>query len=334
MGSYKIGVLGLGFAGEAQVKAFQENPNTQGVAAHTRNRERLAQMAEQYQIEKPVESYDELLDSGIDVVVICTPDQLHTDYVLQALNQGINILCEKPLATSLDDARTMVSAAKNSGRIFMTGQCARFFDRSQFAKQLMDRGELGEVFFAESDYLHNVLEFLHGWRIDPECPQNMVLGGGCHPMDLVRWFLGDVETVYAFANKKAYPDDVPIEHDCILMRLKFKSGAIGKILVSIGCQRPYSLGLRLYGTEGTLVDEKFFLARYGQFEDFMDARLPAHSHDFNHVFDEQAVHLVDCLDKGEQPIADAVEGAKTVASSLAGVDSIETGQPVAVAEVE
>jgi len=331
---YKVGVEGLGFAGEAQVKAFQQNERTQVTAVHTRTPENQKAFVAKNEVGGEAESFDALLDSGIDVAVICTPDHLHTDYCLKALERGTHVLCEKPLATSVEDVQAIVAAAKKSGRAFMTGQCARFFDRSQFARQLLDRGELGEIFFGEADYLHDIKEFLHGWRIDPAAPQNMVLGGGCHPLDLLRWYLGDVESVHAVANKIAFPEDSPIEFDCVLLSLKFESGAIGKVLISIGCQRPYSLGLSLYGTEGTLVDERFYLARYAQFEDFMDAKLPKHDHDANNIFDLQAAHLVDCLDQGVQPIADAVEGAKTVATCLAGDESIRTGAPVKVPSVE
>lgn len=332
--TYRIGVMGLGFAGEAQVKAFQGCERTCVTGAFTRNQARLGEICAQFEIERAAESYDALLDSGIDVVVICTPDHLHTDYAIAALEKGLHVLCEKPLATTVEDLQAIAAAAKKSGKVFMTGQCARFFDRSQFARQLIDRNELGDLFFAESDYLHNAIEFFHGWRIDPSAPQDMVLGGGCHPVDLLRWYVGDVESVHAVANRKCLPDGNPIELDCILMSLKFVSGAIGKVLVSVGCQRPYSLGLSLYGSEGTLVDEQFFLTRYSQFEDFMDAKLPKHDHDANRIFDDQAAHLVDCMDQGVQPMADAIEGAKTAATCLAGVDSIRTGAPAKVAGIE
>lgn len=212
----------------------------------------------------------------------------------------------------------------------MTGQCARFFARSQFAKNLMDRGELGTLFFAEADYLHDIADFLHGWRVDPDSPQNIVLGGGCHPIDLLRWFAGDVDEVHAVANKMVFPDTIPMEHDCALLNLRFAGGAIGKCLIAVGCSRPYSLGLSLYGDEGTLVNEQLFLKRYAGVQDFMDVPLGPHAHEGSNLFDDQAQHLIECLDSGVQPMADVVEGAKTVATCLAGAESIQTGKPVKV----
>lgn len=328
--TYKVGVVALGFAGVAQVEAFQKNPRTRVTAACTRNPQRLQEVCAKYEIGQPCNSYEQLLATDVDLVVICTPDHLHTDYALQALAAGKHVLCEKPLVTSLEDARRLVNSARSTDRIFMTGQCARFFPRSVFAKSLVERGELGPLFFAEADYIHDAADFFRDWRVDPAQPQDMVLGGGCHPLDLLRSLLGDITEVHARANKLCLPPDNPIAADCILLSLKFASGVIGKTLITIGCKRPYSLGLSLYGTEGTLVDEKLFLSRYPGLQDFMPVPLQPHGHEGNNVFDDQAAHLVDCLDTGRQPMADVVEGAKTVATCLAGIESLRTGQSVAV----
>jgi len=330
MRTYEIGVLALGMAGMEHVKAFTKNPRTRVKAACTRDLDKLAAVCAEYDIPRPCSSFDALLAAGIDVLVVATPDHLHTEYALAGLETGLHILCEKPLVTELEDARRLVSAAKKAGTVFMTGQCARFFPRSQFAHGLVERQELGKLFFGEADYLHNLSDFLRGWRIDPSAPQSIVLGGGCHPLDLLRWLMGDVEEVHAVANKLVFPESNPIEHDCALMSLKFVSGAVGKCLVSVGCCRPYSLGLSLYGDAGTLSNEELFLGRYEGLESFMQVPLAPHLHGDNGLFDEQAQHLVECLDEGRQPTADVVEGAKTVATCLAGAQSIVTGKPVEV----
>lgn len=327
---YNIGVMALGMAGMEHVKAFSKNPRTRVKAAFTRDSQLLAEVCSRYEIGQACDGFEELLDAGIDVLVIATPDHLHADYAVAALERGLHVLCEKPLVTELEDARRVVAAARRAGTVFMTGQCARFFARSQFAHGLVQRGELGKLFFAEADYLHNLSDFLRGWRIDPSAPQNIVLGGGCHPLDLLRWLMGDVEEVHAVANKLVFPPDNPIEHDCALLNLRFRGGAIGKCLVSVGCSRPYSLGLSLYGEHGTLEDEKLFLGRYEGLEDFMPVPLSPHLHGDRGIFDDQAQHLVECLDTGSRPIADVVEGAKTVATCLAGAQSIAGGKPVRV----
>ena len=330
MKTYEFGIMALGFAGMAHADVIRKNPRAHLKAICTRDAEKLAQVAKEYEVEKASTEFEELLAADLDVLIVCTPDHLHTDYVKAALDAGLNVVCEKPLTTTVEDAQQLVELADKSGKVFMTGQCARYFERSQLGRSIVDQGELGRIFYAEADYLHDCAEFLRDWRIDPAAPQNMVLGGGCHPIDLLRWLVGDVEQVHAFANKIAFPPTNPIEHDCTMISLQFRSGAIGKVLVSVGCRRPYSMGLGLYGTEGTLIDEKLFLAKIPGLQDFMEMPIGAHSHGENTVFRDQLTHLVECLDEGKQPIADVREGAKNVATCLAAVESIETGQVVKV----
>jgi len=331
MKTYGFGVIGMGLAGRAQAAAIVKNSRARLKAICTPSARRLDATAAEFQPDVATTDFQKLLAAGLDVLVVCTPDHLHTDYVSAGLESGLHILCEKPLVTKLNDARLLVDRARRSGKVFMTGQCARFFTRSGLARAMVDQGELGDLFFVEADYLHNCEEFFSsGWRVDPAAPQNMALGGGCHPIDLLRWLAGDVAEVYAVANRKCFAPGNPIAHDCILMSLKFCSGAIGKVLVSVGCRRPYSLGLSLYGNKGTLVDEKLFLAKVPNLQDFMPVPVGSHGHDLGYIFEEQLAHLVECMDAGRQPMADAVEGAKTVATCLAAIESIETGKVVRV----
>ncbi|MBI3947054.1 MAG: Gfo/Idh/MocA family oxidoreductase [Armatimonadetes bacterium] len=330
MKTYEFGIVGWGFAGMAHARAIANNPRTHLKAVCTRDPQRLRQAAAEYGVSHTTSDYAQLLAARPDVVVVCTPDHLHTAYAVAALEAGLNVLCEKPLVTDLGEARRLVSLVRETGKTFMTGQCARYFVRSALARAMVDQGDLGRLFFAEADYLHDAEEFMRDWRIDPVAPQNMILGGGCHPVDLLRWLVGNVAEAHAFANKLAFSETNPIEHDCVLMSLKFESGAIGKVLVTVGCKRPYSLGISLYGDRGTLVDERLFLARIPGLHDFMPVPVGHHSHDENPIFEYQLAHLVECLDDGRQPAADVVEGTRTVATCLAAVESVKTGKVVRV----
>ena len=117
----------------------------------------------------------------------------------------------------------------------------------------MDSGEIGRLFFADSEYAHNYDHALghRGWRKDPRRPRNAFLGGACHAVDLVRWVAGDILEVSAYANHLALPD-WPVD-DCTVALFKFAGGAIGKVLGSIGCVRPYTMRSLFYGTEGTVL---------------------------------------------------------------------------------
>ena len=131
--------------------------------------------------------YREMLDKeDLDAVIIVTPDQLHREMAEYALGKGLDVLCEKPMTLTLEDCRAMVRAADASGKQMMVGQISRYTPGFYKAKELIDRGEIGELFFVESEYAHNYekVRGTNDWRVDPL--RHGFLGGGCHAVDLLR----------------------------------------------------------------------------------------------------------------------------------------------------
>jgi predicted dehydrogenase len=332
MRNLRAGVLGLGYAGLEHAKAYAADPRTELVAIATRSEERLAAAREQVQAPVTVTDYGEVLArDDVDMVSIATPDHVHAEQIVAALEAGKHVLAEKPLCVSLGEARSITAAVERSGRKLLTGQILRFAPYFRALKDIYDDGDLGEAFFVEADYLHDLTPLLAGpsWRTDPEHPQNMVLGGGCHPIDLLRWMFGDVACVYAVGTKKSMAAQ-PFPHDTILISLAFASGVVGKVLISVGCKRPYQLNFGVYGTRGTLLNSRLFLERL-RLRDFMEMPLDI-PEEFPH-YREEVGHLVDCVLNDEAPLVDAREGAKTVATCVAAIWSLERGEVVAVPEV-
>ena len=143
----------------------------------------------------------------VDAVVVATPDQLHREMTMAALGAGKHVLCEKPMALTLEDCQAMIDASRNTDRKLMIGQICRFTPGFMRAKQLIDNGEIGELFFVESEYAHDYSKIpgtFSNWRLDPL--RHGFLGGGCHAVDLVRWIAGNPYEVAAFANKKMLTD--------------------------------------------------------------------------------------------------------------------------------
>ena len=323
-----VGVIGLGYAGLKHLKAYIQNPRTEVKGVCDKNEKLLHSISQEYGIKLATVDYEELVaQKDIDIVSICTPDHLHTEPSIKALEAGKHVFCEKPLATTIEDCRKIIRVVKDTGLKFLTGQILRFAPFFISLKKIYDEGELGEAFFAESDYLQDARFLLSGWRVDPQNPQDMVLGGGVHTLDLLRWIIGEIEEVHAFANKKSLVD-TPLSNDCIILSLKFKNGCIGKGLISVGCIRPYALNLSIYGTKGTLINNKLFLDKIPGLQDFISIPLPIEN-EFPY-FGKEIDHLLNCIEKDKTPLVDAVEGAKTVATCLAGISSIKEGKAVKV----
>ncbi|MBE6931149.1 MAG: Gfo/Idh/MocA family oxidoreductase [Ruminococcaceae bacterium] len=192
-----------------------------------------------------------LARDDIDGVIVCTPDFSHCDVSVRAMRAGKDVLCEKPMALDLEECREMVRVSEETGRRLMIGQVCRKAPGFIKAKELIDSGVIGELFFVESEYAH---DYMHStgvdkWRMTPE--RHPIIGGGCHAVDLLRWLAGDPTEVTAYANHKMLPD-WPID-DCVVAIMKFPNDVIGKVFTSIGCKRKYTMRTVIYGSEGTII---------------------------------------------------------------------------------
>ena len=211
--------------------------------------------AEQNGLDRYFTDYDEMLAAGgFDCVVVCTPDSFHCEQSVKALAAGYHVLCEKPLAMRLDECDEIIKASRASGKHFMVGQVCRKTPAFSLMKEMVARGDIGEVFYVESEYAHDYSILKRGeWRKDPNYLRYPVVGGGCHAMDLLRWIVGDPLEVFAYSNRKVLTD-WPVD-DCTVSVLKYPKDIIGKVTVSIGCKRPYTMRTQIFGTKGTILGD-------------------------------------------------------------------------------
>lgn len=277
--------------------------------------------------------HDILARKDIDVAIIATPDQLHLRMTEEFLAAGMHVMCEKPLALTRGELEGIIAATRRTDRKFMVGQICRFSPSFCKMKELIDSGVIGEISFAESEYAHDYHKIMYDWRCDPN--RHGVVGGGCHAVDLLRWLVGDPEEVFAYGSHKLLP--MVDFDDATIAVLKFPNGACGKIFVSTGCKRPYTMRTCIYGTKGTIIyetlgtEKKPRIQLYTLGEDGIDVNpvpeiIEPELADHN-TFGEFG-YFAEAI-AGERPLEmDALEGAKTVAACLAIVESAKTGKPV------
>lgn len=178
-----------------------------------------------------------LKNPEIDAVSVCTPNYLHAEMTIAALNAGKHVLCEKPMATSLEDAMKMNEAAKKSGKKLMIGHNQRLVSSHQKAKRLIESGELGKVHSFRTAFGHSGPE---GWSIDGKdswfFKKNEAFIGamgdlGVHKADLLRFILGEefVEVAAFIETSAKANSDVDDNAVCIL---RTASGIIGSLAAS------------------------------------------------------------------------------------------------------
>lgn len=330
-------VIGCGSFSATHLRAIANSIYATLVAVCDIDEERAKNRAEEFGAPFYCVDYHELMKrNDIDVYCVVTQDQMHREITVELLNAGKNVLCEKPLALNSEDCRAIIEAAEKSTGKLMVGQVCRMTPGFVAAKELVDKGVIGELVFVESEYAHDYSEMKQFWRKDPASPRHIVTGGGCHAIDLLRWIAGDPVEAYGYANRKILKD-WPTDDTAIAV-LKFPNDVIGKVFVSSACKRNYTMRTVLYGTKGTIITDNtsptisLFVEEFEGKRKFMDysmktieIKLPVNVNNHNVVAEIEDFIQVISGEK-EQSIT-AREGAATVAVCEAIIASTASGKP-------
>lgn len=278
--------------------------------------------------EKRFTDYMDIVNNkDINVVTVAIPDQQHVKVSCDLLRAGKHVLCEKPLALTREDIEEIVKVADESGCKFMVGQICRFTPAFEKAKEIIESGTIGELYFVESEYAHDYMKLCDTWRADPK--RHGVIGGGCHAIDLLRWLAGDPKEVFAYGTHKLLPQ-VPYD-DATIAIMKFDENVAGKVFVSTGCKRDYTMRTVIYGTKGTIICDNtspamtlFVTDDDGVTQDPQTIEIQVNNHNAVKEFEVFADAILN-----DKPVAtDAREGAKTVEVCLAIVEASTTGKVV------
>ena len=188
----RVGVIGGGF-GTQHLQGFGATGNAEVVAFCQRTQEKAEAIAREYGVPHVYTDYRGLLaHEGLDAVSIVSPPHLHAEMVAAALEHGLHLICEKPLAMNAAEAETMLERAEAAGRVHMTAFNHRHIPALAYMKELMDGGYVGErVLHVESRWFSEnraTPGLTHYWRHQRELAGFGVLGDiGVHVADRVRW---------------------------------------------------------------------------------------------------------------------------------------------------
>ena len=248
-----IGVIGLGRLGSSYAKYFTGRiAGAVLVAVSDVNEAAVASLAAELGISKRYSRYQDLItDEEVDAVVIVSPTSTHKEIVFEAAKHRKPNFCEKPLSISLAEARQMLSTVEETGVFFQMGFMRRFDKGYLAAKHKIDEGGIGTpvVFKSSSrDPYRPSLEYL-----DPAHSGGLFIDCGIHDLDLARWYMGEIASVYSIGGTLAYPEMKTIgDIDYAITSLYFTSGTLGTIDLSRNGVYGYDIRTEILGTEGTL----------------------------------------------------------------------------------
>ena len=257
----KIGVIGCGKITQVRhAPEYDENPNCQLVAWYDAIPERAEEMAKLYG-GKVCQSVDELLKEELDAVSVCVANADHASVTIKALEAGCHVLCEKPMATTLEDCVAMAETSKRTGKRLMLGHNQRYAKSHVKAREMIEAGELGRIVAFHTTFAHPGPEgwtgLANSWFFDKtRAAFGAMADLGIHKTDLLHYLLGEsVVSVTAMmgAVDKTYPDGSPISvDDNALCIYRTESGALGQMHVSWTNYGEEDNSTILFGTKGKL----------------------------------------------------------------------------------
>jgi len=254
MKKLNIAVVGVGHIGSQHAKHAATLGNL--VAVCDIKHDRAQGIASQYRC-KAYFSLDELLtaERSLDLVAICTPNGLHAEHSIKALKAGCNVLCEKPMATSVRECERMIHAAEETNRRLFIVKQNRFNPPVKALKKVIEDGKLGKIVDVQVNCFWNRNKEYYeasDWRGKLKMDGGTLFTQYSHFIDLMYWLVGDVEEVQVFTDNFLHKGIVEFEDTGVVV-LRFCSGAVGTINFTINSYGKNMEGsLTVFGEKGTV----------------------------------------------------------------------------------
>ncbi|MFN0017517.1 MAG: Gfo/Idh/MocA family protein [Pirellulaceae bacterium] len=309
----RFGLVGAGAIAQTWCQAFEHSHTAQLVGIVDVRDEVATAVAERMKC-KPFASPADLVDElHPDSVVLCTPPSTHPELCTWFLARGINVLCEKPLAVGLDEARVMLDAAEQSDALLTMASKFRYVSDVVQAKSIVSSGLIGDLILFENAFTSRV-DMTHRWNADPEVSGGGVLiDNGTHSVDLLRYFLGPIVELQVIEGKRV--QDIPVE-DTVKMYIRSQGGVMGSIDLSWSLNKELPNYLSIYGSQGTVhvgwKESKYRRAGDEKWTVF------GKGYDKFQAFGSQLDNFVKAARGEEAPLI-------TLADALASVEVIEAG---------
>jgi 1,5-anhydro-D-fructose reductase (1,5-anhydro-D-mannitol-forming) len=331
----KAGKIRWGLVGASNIAkqwlcaSINKHPDCEVVSVYSRNEGRAVAFAKELRLQRQFTSLTEFLaDPGIDAVYISTTNEKHHDEAIAAAKAGKHILCEKPLAMSVEDARAMVDAANEAGVVFATNHHLRNMETHRAIKNIITSGQLGQITSARIAFTVDLPDDLARWRLnDPAAGAGVILDLTVHNMDLLRFYF-DANPVAVTAmgvTSGTAPQGIK---DNVMTVWEFP----GRLLVS--CQDSFLVpfggtAVDVHGTLGSVHGDNVLWQKpqgtvmlrdkAGFREIQVDHRVP---------YDRTIVDFVNAIRGSGVPSVSGEDGVQSLRLAIAAIRSIETGQTV------
>jgi len=272
MKKYNVGIIGYSWAAGAHIEAINKTFRAQVTAVCSSRKLDSKDLSSKHggTIKCYTDLSQMLADPNIHIVSICSYPADHAKQAIMAARAGKHLIIEKPIALTWNDCLVVKDAVDKSGvKTCVCFEC-RYSSQLLTIKAFIDNGLLGKIHYGEIDYYHGIGPWYgqYRWNISKSAAGSSLLTAGCHALDALLLYMGnEVETVHSFATSSANKDFAKYEYPTTSVSiLKFKDGSIGKVASVIDCLQPYYFHIHLVGSEGSLLDNKFYSTKLGSLD--------------------------------------------------------------------
>ncbi len=314
----RVGVVGVGSMGFHHARVYSElakEGKVELVGVADANFERAKEVAKKFKT-LPYSDYRELAEENLDAVSIAVPTSLHKQAALNFIERGTNVLVEKPIAESIESAGVIIRAAEKNGVVLMVGHIERFNPAVLKLKELIEKGELGDIVTISAK------------RVGPMAARirdvGIIIDLGVHDIDVISYLFGrPIEEVYARAGNVIHPAGV---EDHALITLGFKDGSG---IVETNWLTPHKIRtLNVVGTGGiAYLDYIEQSLRLYNDEWIKEAKIRKRE-----PLRNELEHFIECVERGKRPIVDGEAGLHALRVALLAQESARTGKVLEVNE--
>lgn len=319
----KFAIIGCGRIAQRHAEHIQNNGELTAVCDIIPDRAKL--LAEKYGA-RSFTAVEEMLTSmqDIDVVSICSPNGLHAKHTIAALRAGCHVLCEKPMALSVQDCGEMIKEAEKANRRLFVVKQNRFNPPVAAVKKLIDEDILGRIYSVQLNCFWNRNEeyYKNSWKGTKELDGGTLFTQFSHFIDLLYWMVGDVKEVSGFLANYHHKGIIEFE-DTGVVSLKFYNGAVGTVNYSVNSfDKNMEGSLTIFGEKGTVKIGGQYLneLEYQQIENYQISNLPPGNPPNNYGkyvgsmsnHDKVYQNVVEVLQNGGIIATNGFEGLKTV----------------------
>jgi predicted dehydrogenase len=333
----KIAFTGVGYISKIHAQAAQALTDVELVAVVNHRPDSMAAFAAEFDIPRQYAAVADLLDSGdVDALIVSTPNYLHAPQSILALQAGVHVMVEKPMAMNAAEAQTMLAASHKSGALLMVAHCWRFDEEVLWLKEQIDRNRIGNIVRTKGYGVH-VNWGPGGWFTQKEFAGGGALADmGIHALDTARFLLGDPQPVTVYAQIGTRYKDFAVD-DTGLIIVNWDNGA--NSYIEFGWWQPYADGpeasTQVYGLNGMahLFPTGLVLAAKEEKKvEQIDSGFPSvrNPHCPQIMYNSQIAYFADCIRNNRTPSPGGDEGLINMKVVDAAYESDRSGEVIKI----